>query len=84
MAKSSTLCNNACSVQELLEHDPLKMSYDQRILLKERGRDLPVFKFEGKRQCRLNEQYDKWKWLCGSADLKALFCFPCLVLKQVL
>ena len=78
----ATLCNEPCSVRELLEQDPLKMTYDELIVLKERGRDTPVFKFGGKRQCRLNEQYDKWKWMCGSSELKSLFCFPCLVFKQ--
>ena len=81
---ASSLPNkDPCTVSELLQNDPTKLSYDERLRLKERGRNTPSIKFEGKRQCRLSEHYERWKWLCGSEELKSLFCFPCLMLHQV-
>ena len=72
-----------CLVSELLGNDPTKLSYTDRVILKAKGRDTPIFTFNGKRQCRLSEHYDKHKWLCGSTEKKALFCFPCLMFNQV-
>ena len=84
MASSLPINENPCTVSELLQNDPAKLSYEaERLRLKERGRSTPSIRFEGKRQCRLREHYEKWKWLCGSEELKSLFCFPCLMLHQV-
>lgn len=58
------------------------LSFEQRIQIKAEGRDCPQFTFLSKRQCRLHEQYTKWTWMTGCPIRKALFCFPCLLLKK--
>lgn len=56
-------------------------TFDTKLQIKQRKRDTPIFLFEGKRQCRLAGWYQKYDWICGSPELKALFCFPCLIFK---
>lgn len=46
------------------------------------GRPTPNFHFDGSRQCRLIKKYSEHKWICGDAERKALFCFPCLIFKK--
>ena len=44
------------------------------------GKPQPLFKFETKRQCKLDNYYNKmYKWMCGCPNKKALFCYVFLV-----
>ena len=70
------------SVCEIIQFQNDKvLTFDKKIEIKERKRPVPIFVFRGKRQCRLSELYQKNDWICGSAELQALFCFPCLIFK---
>lgn len=57
------------------------LNYEKRLEFKANGRPTPIFLFDGNRQCRLQQQYDAYSWLCGCPTRKALFCFPCLLFK---
>lgn len=57
------------------------LNYAKLLELKQLGREKPLFTFEGKRQCRLSEQYTKISWLTACPTRKSLFCFPCLLFK---
>ena len=58
------------------------LPFEEKIKAKKMGRPTPNFHFDGSRQCRLIKKYSEHKWICGDAERKALFCFPCLIFKK--
>ena len=74
--------SETCTVSELLSQDCDKMTFEEKLKVKQRGRPVPLITFDGKRQCRLSDHYARFKWMCGCPEQKALFCFPCLIFKQ--
>jgi len=69
------------TVEELINLQNSPLSYAKKIELKTKGRDKPIFTFEGRRKCNLSVQYQKYEWLTGCPIRKTLFCFPCLIFK---